>query len=282
MPIIVIPTDTPTTREVTTVAMPETAKVMPSEQTSATPAESTTVSFQSVPVTFSLDADYDYYTNGQKGEELKVTIITAIAATMNISASRITNMLLRPGSIVVSFVLLSNEAYPNEANITESIEKLKEIVSNGQMSIKLPDGTILKTIPDSFIVGVHTTTSPTKKIRHHKHHKFKKSTFIAIIVVSIVVSILFAVFVRFVLIVRQRRRKVAADRPTSARILIVDSIELEEKDAKMEKAKHIKAKDKKIKTEKQIKEIFKGMEKEKQICNTQVQKSESIGGCQTL
>ena len=257
--------------------MPKTAKAMPSEQTSATPAESTTVSFQSVPVTFSLDADYDYCTNGQKGEELKVTITTAIAATMNISASRITNMQLRPGSIVVSFVLLSNEAYPNEANITESIEKLKEIVSNGQMSIKLPDGTILKAIPDSFIVGVQTTTSPTKKIPHHKHHKFKKSTFIAIIVVSIVVSILFAVFVRFVLIVRQRRRKVAADRPTSAKILIVDSIELEEKDAKMEKAK-----DKKIKTEKQIKEIYKGMEKEKQICNTQVQKSESIGGCQTL
>lgn len=70
--------------------------------------------------------------------------------------SRIKDLTVEPGSIVVKFTLLPG-GDNNEANVKNLTDLLKSLVETGQITLTTPDGQKLNVIKTSFMVNIMHT-----------------------------------------------------------------------------------------------------------------------------
>ncbi len=176
-------------------------------------------------VVFSFPVNYDDYASVGKVEQFKQDVINALATKLQISKNRIQNLEIKPRSIIVSFTLIGNNGNSNEDSLTVTKARLETMATAGTLNVTLSDGTVLTADPSSlkFSSPPATNKPPMKKPRS------KKSLLLIAVVTVLVVILLALLLARLLYVRRNRRTKIDPDRPTSARSLVVDAIQLEEK-----------------------------------------------------
>lgn len=97
---------------------------------------------------FKLFGNYDAIITDSSKPEFISSVTQAIADAMAIPASRVSNVNVRPGSIVVSFTLLPGG--PGETNVSTAESTLRELVTSGNFSVTLADGRTLVADSVSF------------------------------------------------------------------------------------------------------------------------------------
>lgn len=115
-------------------------------------------------VRLALVGDYDtLLSTTAKKEQFTKDVTKQFAQTMNVNESRIVNVTLTKGSIVVNFALLPSSS-DSEATLGASLSKLETAIKSDNFTITLSDGTVLKADPTSFVstIGdeIPTTAMP--------------------------------------------------------------------------------------------------------------------------
>jgi len=115
-------------------------------------------------VRFAFTADYDtLLSTPAKKEQFKKDVTSTLATTLGVNESRIINMTLTKGSIIVQFALLPS-ASDSEASLTTTLSKLETAVKGGNFNVTLSDGSVLSAIPSSFVTtkgDTYPTDAPT-------------------------------------------------------------------------------------------------------------------------
>lgn len=109
-----------------------------------------------------LKADYDKYVTAEQKEQFTKDVKQSLAKTMQINESRIINMKITKGSIVVEFDVLP-DVHDTGASLNSTLLLLGNAVKANNFTVKLSDGTLLAADPDlfSWTVGDVTSTAPT-------------------------------------------------------------------------------------------------------------------------
>ncbi len=169
--------------------------------------------------------DYNTYAADHKADVLKQEIMNMLSAKLQISKNRILNLEIKPGSIIVSFTLMEASSGSNEDSLAAAKQKLENMAGSGALSVTLTDGTILTADPQSLEFG---SSTPPPTLPQAKEPS--KRPVLLIVTVTVLAVVLFVfLFARMYVVHKNRRTKVDPDRPNSAKVLMVDAIELEEK-----------------------------------------------------
>ena len=123
----------------------------------STPAPSTQpatedVATTSPPVYIRIVFNIDYRATVTKFGKATVeaSIKNKIVSTFGISESRISDLTISQGSIVVNFLLLPEPNATSNTEINARVAHLEEAVKSGNFSVTLPDGSTIKADPTSF------------------------------------------------------------------------------------------------------------------------------------
>ena len=169
---------------------------------------------QLVYIQFKFDANFeDIIPSEEKKTELIVSFTQYIADVMSVNKSRIADVVVRPGSILVSFTLLPGG--PGENSVSMAMTALKDQVMSGNFSLILADGQKLVADSASFLTsltGWPSTVSTPQPIKPTTPHDepietskgLSTSTLVGIIVGSVVGLVL---TIAGVIVIRMRKRK---------------------------------------------------------------------------
>ena len=146
---------------------------------------------------------------------------------LNISASRIVNLEMRSGSIIVTFTLLNNSGYSNEGNVDSIQALITTLAQNGSLVVTLHDGTKVAVDAASLVFATPTTTMPPKP--HPKPKKNGHVVIIIVVVVAVIVAIIVLVLVRYYMIQRARKSKMEDSTMQSSTMLVIDNIKLQDR-----------------------------------------------------
>ncbi|XP_032231194.2 uncharacterized protein LOC5506859 isoform X1 [Nematostella vectensis] len=115
-------------------------------------------------VRFALVGDYDTLVTPATENELKANISKALASTMGLPVSRIVNMTLSKGSIVVNFALVA-PANETSTDLKTYADKLNTAITSSTFTVETSSGT-LKADPASFSTteGNEQPTAPAPPI----------------------------------------------------------------------------------------------------------------------
>lgn len=138
------------------------SSVVPQTSTAQTPTLSTpqVTPESQLYIQFKLVGNFaDFVTVSSKPEFIS-TITVALANAMDVQKSRVTNVDVQPGSILVSFTLLPGG--PGQNNVSTAASALRELVTSGNFSVTLADGRTLFADAASFQTSSipFTTSSP--------------------------------------------------------------------------------------------------------------------------
>lgn len=178
-------------------------------------------------VTFKFNVDYNTYAYGSKYSTLKQSIIDMLVQKLNISASRIVNLEMKSGSIIVTFTLLNNSGYSNEGNVVNIQALITSLAQNGSLVVTLHDGTTVAVDAASLVFAPPTTTMPPKP--HPKPKKKDHVVIIIVVVVAVLVAIIVLVLIRYYMIQRSRKTKMDDGRTQSSTMLVIDNIKLQDR-----------------------------------------------------
>ena len=125
-----------------------------------------------------------------------------LSRKLNISKSRIVNLDIRPGSIIVTFTLLNNDGYSNEKNVDDLQTQLTTLASNGSLSLVF-DGVTLTADPASLKISAPKPTTHLPPLEK----KPEKSDTVVIIVSVCVAAVIILVIIIVVWYVRFRKKR---------------------------------------------------------------------------
>lgn len=114
-----------------------------------------------VHIQFKLFGNYEDVITDLSKPEFISRVTQAIADAMGVQTSRLTNVDVRPGSILVSFTLLRGG--PGENNVSTAATALRQLVTSGNFSISLADGRTL--VADS--VSFQSSAIPFPPVTSH-------------------------------------------------------------------------------------------------------------------
>ncbi|XP_028409898.1 uncharacterized protein LOC114532567 [Dendronephthya gigantea] len=131
------------------------------QKTQTTPAVTTSPSTteQAVTIEFAFVANYSQIISNNTTKQTFISHLRPfLAKRLNISQARITNINVRPGSIIVTFTVLpSNNA--NDRSVNSTVLYFKHLVMTNNVNLTLPGSNVtIRVDPSSFKI---ITTSPT-------------------------------------------------------------------------------------------------------------------------
>ena len=136
--------------------MPATQNTQSASSGIPTPAED-----QAVYIQIKLVAEYGAHISTESSKQaLIVIIVQVLADTMDVNASRLKNVDVRPGSILVSFTLIPGGS--GESDVTTAASALRQLVVNGNFSMTLADGRTLFADATSFQSSSTPFTTPSQ------------------------------------------------------------------------------------------------------------------------
>lgn len=190
------------------------SSVMPATQTtqSASSEIPTPADDEAVHIQIKLIAEYGaHITTESSKQALIVIVVRALADTMDVNASRLRNVDVRPGSILVSFTLIPGG--PGESDVTTAASALRQLVANGNFSVTLADGPTLFADATSFQSSSTPFTTPsqasipaTDHVLSETSSEFKMGVFVAIVLGSLVGL---AILATGVILFQKKRNKVS-------------------------------------------------------------------------
>lgn len=128
---------------------------LPPQTSTSEPPTVTTQNFspeEPVHIQFKLVASFADVIPNELGKGAFIMAVTQIIASeVDVNISRIVNVDVRPGSILVSFTLLPGG--PGENNASTAMSILRELVRNGNFSVTLSDGQRLVADSGSFLTS---------------------------------------------------------------------------------------------------------------------------------
>ena len=175
-------------------------------------------------MSFSFPVNYDDFAS--KEADLKNAITEMLSRKLNISKSRIVNLHIRPGSIIVTFTLLNNDGYGNEMNVADLQNQLTALASNGSLSLVF-DGVTLTADPASlkFSLPKPTTHMPPPEKKSKKSHTVVIIVSVCVAAVIILVIIIVVWYVRF----KKKRAKTIGSDMYGSTVLFGHDINLQER-----------------------------------------------------
>lgn len=204
----------------------------PQTSTSQPPAVTTHVTPEKqVHIQFKLVANFEEVISSEEKEAAFIVEITqSIADAMAVDKSRIANVSVHPGSILVSFTLLPGG--PGENNVSTAMSTLKDLVTSGNFSVTLGDGQTLVADSASFLTSstewTFTVSTPQPIQPTTSHHEEEQtetstdlntSTLVGIIVGSVVGVVLLIVCVILFFRMRSKQNKAIDNVSSSHKIL---------------------------------------------------------------
>ena len=195
------------------------------EATTPTPNVTTAPPVEETPafVQLSLDAEYANFVNESTKADFIADVKEGIANELGVNESRITELTVAPGSIIVTFKLLPGGA--GDKNISTLVALLQSKVQSGGLNITLGDGRTLTADPNSFVLhgatlpppttAAPTTTQPPSTATDAPKPStgpsgLSQTMLIVIIVVSCVVGIVIIVVIVLCVRAKNRRSKIEA------------------------------------------------------------------------
>ena len=144
------------------VVSPKSASSQSVTVTAHSPTESPTATAETPTVAeikFSFDVSYKTYIPDEAAKnEVQEKIREKLSETLGVAPSRITNLSIREGSILVSFILLSGGA--SEPNVSHALSSLQAAVMANNFTIVLQDGR--KLVADATSLSVKYTVPITE------------------------------------------------------------------------------------------------------------------------
>ena len=183
------------------------------------------------PVKVEMAFNIDYHATVTKFGKAAVeaSIKNRIVSALGINESRIVNLTITPGSIVVNFVLLPEPGANSVSEIQSKLDQLEQAVRSGNFTVTLPDGSTMKADPNSFksTYGHGPTTlapEPTKS---------SELTETEIIIIGVVCGVV-ALIILIVIVVcccKKRPQRVNKVSPRSSRQNLTngDNVEMAER-----------------------------------------------------
>ncbi|KAL9974072.1 hypothetical protein ACROYT_G011071 [Oculina patagonica] len=185
------------------------------------------ISEEPVYIQFKLVANFaDIIPNESKKEAFTLAFRQRTAAVMAINISRIANVEVRQGSILVSFTLLPGG--PGENNASAATSMLMKLVRDGNFSVTLGDGQTLVADSGSFLTSATQWTFSTSASQlpttttHHEEEQTETSSdlstgaLVGVIVGSVLAVLLLVVCVIVFFKVRGKTSKVENTTPTQS------------------------------------------------------------------
>lgn len=108
---------------------------------------------------FALVGDYDTLVTPAKEAQFKADVRKSIATVMKVNESNIVNITLSKGSIIVLFAYIPGPT-DTDVSMDAAVSSLRAAVTNGNFSVALSDGTVLKADSASFS-STKDDTEPT-------------------------------------------------------------------------------------------------------------------------
>ena len=166
-----------------------------------------------------------------KATELKTAIIDMLASKLSISKSRIVNLQIKSGSIIVTFTLLGNDGHSGEMNVNDLQNTLTALASNGSLSLTF-DGVTMTADAASLRFSILTTTvqAPTTKIPPPEKSKSSKTVVIIVSVcVAVVIIIAIVAAVWYFQVKKKRAKNLEKNTPFGSTVPFADDIRLQER-----------------------------------------------------
>jgi hypothetical protein len=95
-------------------------------------------------------SSYNDVINSTNKPSVIAWVSSNIASQLAIDQSRISNMSVQPGSIIVTFVLLPGST--GQQNVQNLTNTLRDLVQSGNFAVTLPNGQRLNVYSTSFLV----------------------------------------------------------------------------------------------------------------------------------
>lgn len=160
------------------------SSVLPAQTSTTQPPTLSTqhdIPEEPVYIQFRLVANFaDVIPTEAKKEAFIIVIKQSTADVMAVNISRIVNVDVQPGSILVSFTLLPGG--PGENNASTATSALMELVTNGNFSVTLGDGQKLVADPGSFLISAipwtlaASTSQPSTATTKHEEEQHEISS----------------------------------------------------------------------------------------------------------
>ena len=191
-PVEPTPSNTATATATATAAV--TATVI--APTASTPAPSEEIKIQ-----FKFDGDFDKAVQNNGKQAVQDQIKKTIVSLTSIAEDQITSLTISKGSIMVQFSLVPNLNFTTTSTLLAQVEELKTKV-NGVFTVTLPDGSNLRSLPNSLVtIDLTTTEAPVDS-------KNKKSvSYVSIIIIAAVGSLLVMIAITVIFCVKKKMKK---------------------------------------------------------------------------
>lgn len=156
---------------------------------------------------FKLVGNYDDFITGSSISEFKGKVIEAIAESINVLKSRITDFHARRGSILVSFTLLPGG--PGDTTVLTAESLLKDLVTSGNFSVTFADDRTLVADSTSFQSSARPFTTPMPTTESEKGPTEASSKLSTVALVGIIVGSLLGLvlFIISLVVIANRRSK---------------------------------------------------------------------------
>jgi len=200
--------------------------VVPTNSTIQTaPKSSSSASRPAIEVSFSFPVNYNDFAS--KAVDLENAITEMLSVKLNISKSRIVNLRIRPGSIIVTFTLLNNDGYSNEMSVDDLQTQLTTLASNGSLSLVF-NGVTLTADPASlkFSAPKPTTHLPPPEKKSKKSHKL---VIIISVCVAIIIILAIVIIVWYVRFKKKRAKTMGNDSMYGSTVLFGHDINLQDR-----------------------------------------------------
>lgn len=193
-------TDKPMTKAVTKIVNSNITS-QNDKVTTETSASDISVEGDRAKAQFSLNANYDTVVTDKLAFEK--SLLTQLATQLNISTSRISDISIKKGSIIVSLYILKVASGPS---IGQVLTNLKTKVTNSQLIIKSPSGTTLVVMTNSFQFS-SPTPAPTPAKKDDDDDSKKTVIIVVCVIVSIVLIAGVAIALFFIYKKNQEKKK---------------------------------------------------------------------------
>lgn len=147
-----------------------------------------------------------------------------LSTKLGISRSRISNLTLKPGSIIVTFLLLNSSGYTGERDTNELKTQLTALASNGSLSLVFGGVTLTA---DAATLKFSQPSKP-QPIPTPKPAKSKDVVVIVSVVIAVLILIAAAIAIWYCLFKRKKAKRLASDKMASSSMLFGDDIKLKE------------------------------------------------------
>lgn len=134
---------------------------LPTTPVPSTAAPTTKVSQPPAKVQMAFKGDYTAIVAEFGKTTVEAIIKTEIASYLNVNESRITNLTISEGSIVVDFMLLPEPGASSNSELLGKLSLLEQAIKANNVSVTLPDGSVINADPDSFRYTFGSTIAPT-------------------------------------------------------------------------------------------------------------------------